>query len=171
MNRTSTRTGLLCLATVAVVAAWMMQSTAVAEHHESKALSPIRFNPAMLEGKGLTQRVHQVAKKRGNPRRILEEPSEEPRMHVFYQGDIVAAIYESKPAKFQLENTLYDEFVEILEGTLILTGADGQAHKFEVGDHLMVPKGWTGTWDMQGDVFREFIVIETKTMEEDSAAS
>lgn len=165
MNRKSMSIGLTFL-----VAAWMMQSSAVADDHESKALSPIRFNPAMFAGKELTELDALAGRKRGNPRRILEQASEKPRAHLFYMGDIVAIVWESKPAKLEMENYLYDEFIEVLAGTLILTGADGEAHRFEVGDYLTIPKGWSGTWEMQGDVFRELVVIERKTWEEDGAA-
>ena len=87
-----------------------------------------------------------------------------------FQGDVTVGVFESGPAKLQLENNLYDEFIHVLEGTLILTDQTGVAHEFAPGDSLVMPKGFTGTWEMVGETFRELIVIERKAHEEDMAA-
>ena len=170
MNRKSTRIGFTCLLAAAFIAVWMTQSTAVADDHESKAISPVRFDPAIFAGKNLTELPALAGKNVGNPRRILEAASENPRANLLPLGDIVAISWESPPAELEMKNYIYDEFIEVLEGTLILTGEDGEAQRFEVGDHLTIPKGWSGIWEMQGDVYRELVVIERKTWEEDGAA-
>ncbi|MCP5320228.1 MAG: DUF861 domain-containing protein [Pseudomonadales bacterium] len=55
----------------------------------------------------------------------------------------------------------YDEYVHILDGGLILTDADGQAHEFKTGDSLVIPKGFTGTWETRGN-FRELALVSRK---------
>ena len=52
----------------------------------------------------------------------------------------------------------------VLSGKLILTDADGQMQEFVAGDLLMVPKGFTGTWQMLGN-YRELIVVERESYE------
>ena len=42
-----------------------------------------------------------------------------------------------------------------------LTDAKGEVTQYEAGESLVVPKGFVGTWEMQGD-FRELVVIEKK---------
>jgi uncharacterized cupin superfamily protein len=59
----------------------------------------------------------------------------------------------------------YDEFVYVLQGSCVLTAKGGQPRTFEVGDFFIVPKGFTGTWEVRGN-YRELIVIETKTYTE-----
>ena len=51
-----------------------------------------------------------------------------------------------------------DEFVTVISGKLILTADGGSPQHFDVGQSVLVPKGFTGTWEMQGN-FREMIVI------------
>ena len=144
---------------------------AIADENGEKQISPIRFSADQIAGKNLPESDHQIAKKRGNPREIISQAKEKPRVAVLFAGDIVGIVYESGPAKFRLENNLYDEFIQVQEGTLILTTKEtGKAEKFEAGDTLVMPKGWNGTWEMKGETFRELVVIETKTHTEDANA-
>src|SRR5690606_27673369 len=85
-----------------------------------------------------------------------------PRERVLHEGDeIVAAVYEEAPVKLPLQGKgmPYDEFVHVLEGTLILTDSNGRTREFNAGDFLLIPKGFTGTWETRGK-FRELIVVE-----------
>ena len=43
-------------------------------------------------------------------------------------------------------------------------GGDGQVQEFVAADSLMVPKGFTGTWQMLGN-YRELIVVERESYE------
>lgn len=52
----------------------------------------------------------------------------------------------------------------MLSGKLILTAADGESQEFVAGDTFVVPKGFTGTWQMLGN-YRELIVIERQAYE------
>ena len=58
---------------------------------------------------------------------------------------------------------LFDEFVQVLNGTSVLTAADGEPQEFTVGDNFVVPKGFTGTWEMRGN-FRELIIMEANAL-------
>lgn len=88
---------------------------------------------------------------------ILSGVSEH-RYKVLYSGDINVAIYEAKPMTLRIKDYDIDEFVTVVSGTLILTAEGGAPQRFEVGESVLVPKGFTGTWEMQGN-FREMVVI------------
>jgi uncharacterized protein len=75
-----------------------------------------------------------------------------------YTGDIYVEIYESEPLTLRVEDFPIDEFVTVLSGKLILTVAGEEPQHFEVGDSVMVPKGFTGIWEMQGN-YRELLVV------------
>ena len=112
--------------------------------------APVRIDPAVLAGEGLDP----------GP----EQDGVQSFFKSVFEGDIVAAVYESPPLAMQVEDLWYDEFIYVLAGELVLTGADdGVAHTFRTGDHLVLPKGWTGTWEMGGGTYRELIVVETQT--------
>jgi uncharacterized cupin superfamily protein len=53
----------------------------------------------------------------------------------------------------------------ILSGKLVLSGADGESQEYVAGDSLVIPKGFTGTWQMLGN-YRELVVIERDAYEQ-----
>jgi len=121
----------------------------------SETEKPLKLDPAVLAGEGLRE-VPPV------PKEFLLSGVSRPRERVLHEGDeIVAAVYEEAPVKLPLQGKgmPYDEFVHVLEGTLILTDSNGRTREFNAGDFLLIPKGFTGTWETRGK-FRELIVVE-----------
>ena len=51
------------------------------------------------------------------------------------------------------------------KGEVILTSTSGERQRYGVGESFVVPKGWTGTWDMPVK-YREKIVVERKAWDE-----
>jgi uncharacterized cupin superfamily protein len=92
---------------------------------------------------------------------ILSGVSEH-RYKTLYSGDIDVEIYESKPLVLRVTDFPIDEFVIVVSGTLILTTEGGSPQQFDAGDSVLVPKGFTGTWEMQGN-YREMLVIMNET--------
>ena len=60
----------------------------------------------------------------------------------------------------RIDGLPYDEFVQILEGRLILTPDEGEEMEFKKGDYLIVPEGYTGYWTMP-EQYREFVIVNT----------
>ena len=79
-----------------------------------------------------------------------------------FEGDNVILVWESGPAKlaFDKPSTL-DEFVVVTKGILILTDTHGNSVTYKKGDMFMLPKGFTGTWEMPQE-YREFIIMDTE---------
>ena len=119
--------------------------------------APVRIDPAVLAGEGLE------ALPPRDPSITVSQRDDKSSFKSVFEGDIVSGVFESGPAVLKVDGLPYDEFIHILEGGLVLTGTDGVAHIFETGDYLVLPKGWSGTWEMVGETFRELIVIETET--------
>jgi len=82
---------------------------------------------------------------------------------LFTGKELRASIFESTPAKtdHRTRPNDTDEFVLVLSGKLILTEPNGTAHEFVPGDSLVLPVGYTGTWEMQGN-YRELAVTMKK---------
>jgi len=82
---------------------------------------------------------------------------------LFEGAELRVSIFESTPAKtsHRTRPTDIDEFVYVLSGKLILTEPNGTAHEFTPGDSLVLPVGYTGTWEMQGN-YRELVVVMQK---------
>ncbi len=86
------------------------------------------------------------------------------RVATLFDGTKLAvSIFESSPAKtdHRTRPTDVDEFVYVLSGKLILTEPNGTAHEYLPGDSLVLPIGYTGTWEMQGN-YRELVVLMKK---------
>lgn len=105
-------------------------------------------------------------KKVGNPRRFLSGRGSRTWSKTVYAGDIVSSVVEAEPSKLEIEDVGFDEFIHVLDGTLILTDKEGHAQRFEAGDCLVMPKGFSGTWETLGN-YRELVVIEAKTLAEE----
>lgn len=95
---------------------------------------------------------------------ILEAGELNMRVASLFEGaELRVSIFESTPAmtNHRTRPTDIDEFVTVLSGKLILTEPNGTAHEFLPGDSLVLPVGFTGTWEMQGN-YRELVVIMKK---------
>ena len=78
------------------------------------------------------------------------------RVATLFQGkELRVSIFES--TDHRKRPTDVDEFVYVLSGKLILTEANGTRHEYRPGDSLVLPVGYTGTWEMQGN-YRELVV-------------
>lgn len=82
---------------------------------------------------------------------------------LFDGTELRVSIFESTPAKtdHRTRPTDVDEFVTVLSGKLILTEPNGTAHEFYPGESFVLPIGYTGTWEMQGN-YRELVVLMKK---------
>ncbi len=95
---------------------------------------------------------------------ILESGQLNMRVGMLFQGkELQVEIFESTPAKTNHKKrpTDGDEFVYVLSGKLILTEPSGTKHEYRPGDSVVVPVGYTGTWEMQGN-YREIAVVAKK---------
>lgn len=82
------------------------------------------------------------------------------KVATLFQGkELHVSIFECTPAKtnHRKRPTDVDEFVYVLSGKLILTEVNGTKHEYRPGDSLVLPVGYTGTWEMQGN-YRELVV-------------
>ena len=127
---------------------------------------PIAIEQGILEGKGLTQGDMSEFEDSDNITQD-EDGSAGFSMHTFHTGKITVAVYEAEPGKVHIDGAVYDEFVQILEGRLILTPDSGGEFEFKTGESLVVPKGYKGGWHMP-EKYRELIVIDTAYLEEGS---
>lgn len=86
------------------------------------------------------------------------------RVATLFQGkELRVEVFESTPAttNHRTRPTDSDEFVLVLSGKLILTEPNGTKHEYRPGDSVVLPIGYTGTWEMQGN-YRELAITERK---------
>lgn len=121
-------------------------------------VAPVRLNADKIAGLGLTAIPPDAYKD------ILVGGALNMRVATLFEGkELRVSIFESTPAKtdHRTRPTDVDEFVYVLSGKLILTEPNGTAHEYLPGDSLVLPVGYTGTWEMQGN-YRELVVLMQK---------
>ncbi len=144
---------------IALCAILIMSVPVIAD--EANIVRAIKMDAEKLAGVNLPDEEQFIA-----PEDVIDG-NHRPRGEVLHYGDqLILEVYEDEPATFRIDEPYaFDEFVWVLSGKLILTYADGETQEFVAGDSLVVPKGFTGTWQMLGN-YREFIVIERGAYEE-----
>ena len=127
---------------------------------EAKVLAGVKLDAEKLAGINLPSYEQFVV-----PEKVLDG-NHQPRGEVLHYGDqLIVEVYEDDPATFLYDEPwIYDEFVTILSGKLILTTTGGEPQEYVAGDNLVVPKGFTGTWQMLGN-YRELVAIERTAFE------
>jgi uncharacterized cupin superfamily protein len=120
--------------------------------------APVRLDPDKIAGLGLTAIPPDAYQE------ILVAGQLNMRVASLFEGkELRVSIFESTPAKtdHRTRATDVDEFVYVLSGKLILTEPNGTRHEYVPGDSLVLPVGYTGTWEMQGN-YRELVVLAQK---------
>jgi|SRR6476661_4436345 len=121
-------------------------------------VAPVQLDRDKIAGIGLTAIPPDAFKD------ILESGELKMRVATLFEGkELRVEIFESTPAKtnHRKRPTDGDEFVYVLSGKLILTEPDGTSHEYHPGDSLVLPVGYTGTWEMQGN-YREIAIVAQK---------
>jgi uncharacterized cupin superfamily protein len=142
----------LCLVTSALALAGLIAGTPAAAQ---QGPSPVRLDQDKMAGLGLTPIPND-----GFTDILVEGELEFTIARLFQGEELSVVVVESTPAKTDHRNRPleYDEFVLVLNGKLVLTEQDGTVHEFTPGESLIVPKGYTGTWEQQG-TYRELAII------------
>lgn len=120
--------------------------------------APVRLDPDKMAGLGLTAIPPDAYQE------ILVAGELNMRVASLFEGkELRVSIFESTPAKtdHRTRPTDVDEFVYVLSGKLILTEPNGTAHEYLPGDSFVLPIGYRGTWEMQGN-YRELVVLMQK---------
>jgi len=143
----------VCVA-LSLYVAVLLGTTALADDR----VVPVRLDPDKIAGLGLTAIPPDAFKD------ILVSGELNMRVATLFEGkELRVSIFESTPAKtnHRTRPTDVDEFVYVLSGKLILTETNGTAHEYVPGNSLVLPVGYTGTWEMQGN-YRELVVLMQK---------
>ena len=130
--------------------------SAAGEEKEIGAPAPVRLDAEKLAGLGLEEFEP-------FPKEMVLSGRSKHSYHTFFSGEeVVVEVYAAEPAKLRIDEPWpYDEFIYLLSGKLVLTDAKGTVKEYVAGESLVVPKGFVGIWEMQGN-FRELVVIEKK---------
>ena len=141
---------------ILLLALLLFAVAAAGEEKQIGAPAPVRLDAEKLAGLGLEEYEP-------FPEEIVLSGRSQHSYHTLFSGEeVVVEVYEAEPAKLKIDEPWpYDEFIYLLSGKLVLTDAKGEVTQYVAGESLVVPKGFLGIWEMQGN-FRELVVIEKK---------
>ena len=78
-----------------------------------------------------------------------------------HSGDVLVrvGVWEAGAGKTVIENFPFTEYVLMISGSVIVTEKDGTSRKFVAGDTFVIPKGWSGDWDVQERMKKQIVRI------------
>ena len=82
-----------------------------------------------------------------------------------HDGETVARIglWEADVSKTKLIDYPFTEYVLMISGRLVVVNDDGSELEFSAGDTFVMPKGWTGIWDIRERMKKQMVQIGDPT--------
>jgi uncharacterized cupin superfamily protein len=90
----------------------------------------------------------------GNPLQTLWQHYTDPGKKFF------SGIWKSEPGKWKIAYT-EEEYCQILEGTSVLTDAQGAAVTVTAGESFVIPRGFVGTWEVLATTRKIYVIYES----------
>lgn len=78
-----------------------------------------------------------------------------------HSGDVIVkvGVWEAGAGKVNLNNFPFTEYVLMISGRVIVTEQDGTSREFGAGDTFVIPRGWSGEWDVQHRMKKQVVRI------------
>jgi uncharacterized cupin superfamily protein len=71
---------------------------------------------------------------------------------------VQAGIWECTPGGWPIVDRPDTETMHLVAGRIVITDADGTAHRLGAGDTFVLPKGWSGRWDVLETVRKIYVI-------------
>ena len=78
-----------------------------------------------------------------------------------HSGDVQVqvGVWEAGMGKLILDDFPFTEYVLMISGIVIVTEKDGVSMTFKAGDTFVIPKGWSGVWDVRERMKKQIVRI------------
>ncbi len=74
-------------------------------------------------------------------------------------GKFFAGLWRSEPGRWSIHYT-EEEYCELLTGVSIITDTHGLSTTLHPGDRWILPRGFTGTWEVVETSSKRFVIYE-----------
>jgi uncharacterized cupin superfamily protein len=80
---------------------------------------------------------------------------------VFFEGHgVCVGVWECTPGGWAIVDRPTTETMVLLGGTVTITPLDGEPVQLVEGDVFVLPKGWSGRWDVTETVRKLFVLVD-----------
>jgi len=81
-----------------------------------------------------------------------------------HSGDVQVrvGVWEAGMGKLVLDNFPFTEYVLMISGSVIVTEENGVSMTFKAGDTFVIPKGWSGVWDVQERMKKQIVRVSLR---------
>lgn len=78
-----------------------------------------------------------------------------------HSGDVMVrvGVWEAGMGKIAIDDFPFTEYVLMISGRVIVTDSDGTSRVFSAGDTFVIPKGWSGDWDVRERMKKQIVRI------------
>ncbi len=124
-----------------------------AQTDTSNFIKPILIDKSVLSGVGL-KKID-----------LKDEPEKDFYQKKLFGGDDISVFVVSTNSwNNKIDEYAFDEYVYLIHGQSIVKPKTGNAQIFNVGDHLFVPKGFEGEWEIRAgsNLHYELAVITSR---------
>ncbi|WP_282129469.1 cupin domain-containing protein [Roseobacter litoralis] len=82
-----------------------------------------------------------------------------------HSGNLVArvGVWEAGISKTYLEDYPFTEYVLMISGHVVITNDDGTENSFKAGDTFVIPKGFSGIWDVREHMKKQMVQVGDPT--------
>ena len=72
---------------------------------------------------------------------------------------VQVGVWESSESAYHIKNYPWTEYVLMISGRVIITNDDGTQNEFVAGDTFVIPKGFTGIWDVREPMKKQIVKV------------
>ena len=78
-----------------------------------------------------------------------------------HSGEVLVrvGVWEAGAGKLLIEDFPFTEYVLMISGRVIVTDKDGVSREFLAGDTFVIPRGWSGVWDVKERMKKQIVRI------------
>ncbi|HYH38709.1 MAG TPA: cupin domain-containing protein [Azospirillum sp.] len=90
---------------------------------------------------------------------IVAGSPDEAYVPVFDAARFACGVWQCTQGVVAMKDWPYDEFCILLSGRVVITPQGGTAQEYAQGDAFVIPKGFTGTWDIK-ETIRKYYAVQ-----------
>jgi uncharacterized cupin superfamily protein len=90
---------------------------------------------------------------------ILAGAPDEAYVPVFDSTRFACGVWQCTPGLVAMADWPYDEFCILLSGRVVITPQGGAAQEYAQGDAFVIPRGFTGTWEIK-ETIRKYYAVQ-----------